>query len=227
MPESGELVIMIAMAVNTAGLNLGEARLAIADRSRRQLESQAPVRFYEVNVRRTARSVYGYPDSNPFLRDLLEGVRRQAPDAVWLGYVHADIVFTPRFCSWLQQHQQHGHQVLTACRLNVRRGDSLEAVQATGAADDPGMGQTVGVELLLVHRQGFEQFLSQLPDVVVGVDAWGQTARAAARGLKLYACDCPAETPLRHISHPHHPGTADSLVRGLNHLMLQAASRRV
>ncbi len=216
---------MIAIAVNTAGLNPGQARLAIADSSRRQLEAQAPVRFYEVNVRRTARSVYGHPYPNPFLRDLLEGVRQQAPDAIWLGYVHADIVFTPHFYSWHQQHQQRGHQVLTACRLNVRTGDSLEAVQATRAADDPGMGQTVGVELLLIHHQGFEQFLSQLPDVVVGVDAWGQTARAAARGLNLYCCDSPAETPLRHISHPHHPGTADSLVRRLNHLLLQAVTR--
>jgi hypothetical protein len=215
---------MIAIAVNTAGMNLSDPRLRIAAESRQDLEDRAPVRFHEVGVARSAQTAYGYHRHNPFLRDLLQGVREAAPEAAWWGYVHADIVFTPEVDDWVRRHERQGHRVLAACRLNVGRTNRLAAVQATRARESD-VGQGVGVELVLVHTEVYGELMSRLPDVVVGIDAWGLTFRAAARGLKLHFCDSPVETPLRHVAHPDHPGAKDSLVRQLNFLMLKAARR--
>jgi hypothetical protein len=213
---------MIAIALNATGMDLTRPHLRMAAESRRQLEAGASVQFHEVTVGRNAQTTYGYHRSNPFLRDLLQGVREAAPDASWWGYVHADIVFTPALPDWVRQHREQGRRVLAACRLNVRRADTLAAVQATRAGGEPDVGQGVGVELVLVHAGIYDELMNRLPDVVVGVDAWGLTLRAAARGLKLHYCDSPAETPLKHVVHPDHPGAKDSLVRQLNFLMLKA-----
>jgi hypothetical protein len=215
---------VIAIAINTAGLELGQRRFVIAAESRWQLAQQTSVRFHEVAVQRTARSVYGYPHPNPFLRDLLAGVHMAIPAATWFGYVHADIIFMPEFPAWVDECWRRQHGVLTACRLNVGQADSLRQVRAT-RVEDAGAPQGAGVELLLVHANVYAQFTHQLPDIVVGIDAWGRTAQAAARGLKPYYCASSCATPLRHIAHPHHPGAQDSLVRRLNHLMLRAATR--
>jgi hypothetical protein len=213
---------MIAIAVNTAGMDLTDPRLRMAADSRRELEDSSALRFFEVAVARTAETVYGYHRPNPFLRDLLLGVREAAPGASWFGYVHADIVFTPAVNDWLRRHEGRGRRVLATCRLNVREAGSLAAVQATRFGDEPDAGQGVGVELMLVHAEVYGEFMNRLPDVVVGVDAWGLTLRAAARGLNLHFCDSPEEAPLRHVAHADHPGAKDSLVRQLNFLMLKA-----